>query len=423
LGLDGLWKLSVLEAGDNHIDIDGAGCSSTGGVSVGAWHYIAATYDGATVRFYVDGDPAGACSLSETPRTALSGTAAIGVLSSGLLTDLFDGDIDQVKFSSGAKSATAIYDYCQNVIATTISPPATLTSAAGTSSVSLSWTDTSSNEDGFNIERSTDGTSWTPIASTSANVSSFEDTGLSTSTVYYHRVRAFNSTTYSGYSNVTITPTGNAGVLALWNMNGAAGSSAKEADDGPAELNLTEFGTPTSVAGTTTPQSDGAYSLDGSTQYLTAGDTGFVTGSGARTIEAWIYRNNSSGEHDIFDYGTLAADQIWKLSILPAVFGNVMHLDIDSVGCNGSVGVSASAWHYVAATYDGTTVRFYFDGDPAGTCTLSHTPNTVLSGTRYIGDVHGISGSGEFFSGDIDLVKYSFGSKSPAAIYDYYHGI
>src|SRR5262249_9035039 len=91
---------------------------------------------------------------------------------------------------------------------TYIEAPTNLTSAATTSTrVLLAWTDASSNESGFNVQRSTDALNWTPIATTSANVSSYYDTGLSTSTTYYHRVRAFNGNAYTAYTNVSTTTT------------------------------------------------------------------------------------------------------------------------------------------------------------------------------------------------------------------------
>lgn len=81
--------------------------------------------------------------------------------------------------------------------------PANLRQTAVTvSSVSLAWDDKSSNEDGFKIERKTGaGGTWAQIATVGANVTSFQNTGLSEGTVYYYRVRAYNSAGDSPYSN------------------------------------------------------------------------------------------------------------------------------------------------------------------------------------------------------------------------------
>ncbi len=73
----------------------------------------------------------------------------------------------------------------------------------------LDWTDNSSDEDGFGIQRSTDGTNFTSIDSVGANTNTFTDMGLTAGTVYYYRVFAFNATGNSGYSNtISATATG-----------------------------------------------------------------------------------------------------------------------------------------------------------------------------------------------------------------------
>ena len=66
----------------------------------------------------------------------------------------------------------------------------------------MSWTDNSSNENQFKIERSTDGLTYTQIAAVSANVRSFADTGLTPGTRYFYRVRASNIIGDSAYSDV-----------------------------------------------------------------------------------------------------------------------------------------------------------------------------------------------------------------------------
>ena len=95
--------------------------------------------------------------------------------------------------------------------ATTASPPAAPTNLAATAAtnavqIDLTWTDNSSNEDGFIIERSPNGTdSWTQIAAPAADATSFSDTsaGLAMNTTYYYRVRATNADLgASGNSNV-----------------------------------------------------------------------------------------------------------------------------------------------------------------------------------------------------------------------------
>jgi fibronectin type 3 domain-containing protein len=87
-----------------------------------------------------------------------------------------------------------------------LTPPSGLVGVSTTTdTVELSWTDNSTFDDGFAIERSTDLVNWTHIASTSAMT--YRDTGLSAGTTYYHRVRTHNAGVYSAYSGVSTTAT------------------------------------------------------------------------------------------------------------------------------------------------------------------------------------------------------------------------
>jgi hypothetical protein len=86
--------------------------------------------------------------------------------------------------------------------------PTNLTATAASSSqINLSWTDNSNNETGFKIERSSNGTNFTQIATVAANIKAYTDTGLTASTKYYYRVRAYNSAGNSAYSNTASATT------------------------------------------------------------------------------------------------------------------------------------------------------------------------------------------------------------------------
>lgn len=103
------------------------------------------------------------------------------------------------------------------------------------SSLMLSWTDAASSETGFSVERSTNGSTFTLIASTGANVSTFTNTGLMAGTTYYYRVRAFNGAGDSAYSNIASATT-------------AALTSAPAAPSGPSPANGATNVTATTVS-------------------------------------------------------------------------------------------------------------------------------------------------------------------------------
>ncbi|MFQ5613135.1 MAG: fibronectin type III domain-containing protein [Anaerolineae bacterium] len=89
------------------------------------------------------------------------------------------------------------------------SPPGNLTALAlSQMQILLQWTDNSNNETGFKIEQSLNGVSgWTQIATTPANVTSHAPPGLNCGTTYHYRVRAYNASGNSPYSNTASATT------------------------------------------------------------------------------------------------------------------------------------------------------------------------------------------------------------------------
>jgi peptidyl-Asp metalloendopeptidase len=74
-------------------------------------------------------------------------------------------------------------------------------------SVTVGWTDNSTNETGFKVQRSPDGVTFTEIASVGADTRSYQDVSVSALTTYYYRVRAFNSAGGSAFSNTASVKT------------------------------------------------------------------------------------------------------------------------------------------------------------------------------------------------------------------------
>ncbi|HET6861901.1 MAG TPA: galactose oxidase-like domain-containing protein [Pyrinomonadaceae bacterium] len=112
------------------------------------------------------------------------------------------------------------------------SPPAvpvSLVANAGSSDqINLSWTDSSNSEDGFRIEQcqAAGCTNFAEIATVGANVTNYSNSGLTPATTYQYRIRAYNSTGNSGYSNVASASTGVL-ILAPSNLTGTAVSGTQ----------------------------------------------------------------------------------------------------------------------------------------------------------------------------------------------------
>ncbi len=124
------------------------------------------------------------------------------------------GDVDTGNYSLRAKATSdnGAYAYSGSVTMTVSdvlpNAPGNLTATAISSNrIDLSWTDNSTNENLFRIERSTNGTTFVQIASAGAGVTGFSDSGLTGNITYYYRVRAQNSAGNSSYSNTGNTTT------------------------------------------------------------------------------------------------------------------------------------------------------------------------------------------------------------------------
>lgn len=105
-------------------------------------------------------------------------------------------------------------------ISTMDAPTNCVTSNVTTTSITVGWTDNSSNETGFEVYKSTDGTTYTLATTTAANTVSYDvSTGLSLNTRYWFKVRAIKTGAQSDYAtaNPVYTLAGTtSGAMGFW---------------------------------------------------------------------------------------------------------------------------------------------------------------------------------------------------------------
>ncbi|MBI3191553.1 MAG: fibronectin type III domain-containing protein, partial [Pedosphaera parvula] len=89
----------------------------------------------------------------------------------------------------GSEGGDFVATFAVNVTAPTAPSNLTATTTSFTQ-ITLQWTDASDNEEGFRIERSTNGVDFTEVATTPANTTTYTVDGLSSLTKYWFRVRA-----------------------------------------------------------------------------------------------------------------------------------------------------------------------------------------------------------------------------------------
>src|SRR3989338_5622617 len=191
--------------------------TSSAGLTVGNWYYLACTYDGSNVIIYVNGVNIGSIAKNGAIADSAGTPWRVGqtaVASPGLP---MDGIIDEVRMYNRALSQSEIQTDMNTASAPAPTPDTTVpstpsnlsASAMSASQISLSWTASTDNvgATGYRAERCL-GSSCTNFAQVSTpTLTSYSDTGLTASTVYRYRVRAAdlagNLSTYSSIVSAT----------------------------------------------------------------------------------------------------------------------------------------------------------------------------------------------------------------------------
>ena len=178
------------------------------------WSHLAATFDGQTLRLFVNGVQV-ASRPTVTPISTSTGALTIG--GNALYGQYFSGRIDEVRIYNSALSAGQILADMNAPIGPQgpdIQPPSTpsglTATAVSTSQINLGWTASTDNTGvtGYRVERCQGAgcTNFVEVATPSGT--SFNNTGLNAATTYRYQVRAVDAAAnLSGYSTVASATT------------------------------------------------------------------------------------------------------------------------------------------------------------------------------------------------------------------------
>ncbi|MEW5870958.1 MAG: fibronectin type III domain-containing protein [Chloroflexota bacterium] len=159
--------------------------------------------------FHIERSPNGSSSWSEVAQV---NTGTTSYTNSGLSCNTpYYYRVRAHRHSDGQYSGYSYTASATTQVCAALSPPSNLVAETmSTSRIDLTWADNSTNESEFRIERSDNGVSgWSEVAANPANDNTYSNTGLSTGTTYYYRVRAYRSSdsSYSAYSNIASATT------------------------------------------------------------------------------------------------------------------------------------------------------------------------------------------------------------------------
>ena len=196
----------------NQVLVDGVAATLTAGVytfnNVTANHTIVASFTANSYTITASSgtggtiSPSGSVSVNYGSSKTFTVTPKSGYKIASVLVDgTSQGAVSTYTFTNLTAAHTIAASFAVIPPAVPLAPTGLTATAISGRKITLVWKDNSTNETGFKIERSTNGTTFSQIATVKVNVTSYTNSSLTSGRTYYYRVRAYSSTGNSGYSN------------------------------------------------------------------------------------------------------------------------------------------------------------------------------------------------------------------------------
>src|SRR5215216_2276467 len=355
-----------------------------------AWMHVAATYDGTTIRLYING----------VLENSIPGPAAIATnslpLTLGAQSDgsrFYNGLLDDARVYATALSAAEIAALA-NPGAANSAPVAIADSYSTAQDTALVQAapgvldnDTDADANPLTAALVTNVSHGVLSLAANGGFTYTPATGYSGPDSFTYK--ANDGTIVSNTVTVSLTVTAPAATLVgSWQMENNAQDSSTYANHGSL------VGSPTFVPG----QIGQAISLNGTSQNISVPDANSLDLTTAMTIAAWIKPTGAAAAtQDLVKKATISSVNGYELSLSSAQkvfvrFNQVTSADTYRINSTTSYPLSGTAWMHVAATYDGTTIKLYINGvlensvaGPAAIATnsLPLTLGAQSDGTRF----------------------------------------
>ena len=395
-----------------------AGYSSTslgGPAPLQQWIHVVGTYDGTTVRFYVNG-----VENFSTPRTGTIVTDTTPVILGGSFNDAtttvgepFAGRIDEFHLYNRALSAAEV----QSLYSGSLPPPDTsapsipqglAATAISSTQINLAWVASTDNVavTGYRVYRG-----GSAVGTTTGT--SYSDTGLTANTPYTYTVTAFdagnNESAQSAQASATTlaaqSPPPTAGQVLYLPLNQSAGTIAVDVSAGA------NAGTLLGSTAWTSGKNAGGVQFDGFTGRISVPSSSSINAiSSGITVAAWVYRNvddpgtatvitrqKGTTPQEYFYLGFINGGYRWFVNTLQSGYSNT--------GLGGAAPVGQ--WVHMAGTYDGSSVKLYVNGvlqfSTPLTGLLASDTTPILIGASYNGASQ--TAPAELLNGKVDDVQ------------------
>jgi hypothetical protein len=356
-----------------------------------SWQHLAATYDGTTAHFYIDGTQVASRTTSGPGNSDTWRIGAYGSTPGGF----FDGLIDDIRIYDRALTATEIQTDMTTPVTIANSdiptePGSFVVTDRTKTSLAVSWAPST---DDFGVTGYTVYRDGAPVQTTTETT--FVLSGLTCSSSYELGVEALdgdgNTSTRALTNASTSLCDGPLGLVAAYSFDEGSGSAAVDASGNG------HTGAITGATWTSSGRYGGALSFDGVDDSVGLGSLGGFSQT-AFTLQAWVQKATTKNDVAILGSWTGSGPMLW-VDHLASRYHLTLAGSLSNYLDSGHNPVPAS-WQHLAATYDGTTAHFYIDGTQVASRTTSGPGN---SDTWRIG-AYG-STPGGFFDGLIDDIR------------------
>src|SRR3954469_1507600 len=379
----------------------------TAAVALNAWTHLASTYDGTTLRIFVNGVQASSTTVGGNIKTS---TGVLRIGGNSIWGEYFRGLIDEVRIYNRALSAAEIQTDMNTAVGGTPPPPDTtkptvsMSAPADGSTVSATVALNANASDNvavvgvqFLVNGNAVGSEDT-AAPYSVNWDSTTVANGSYSITARARDAAGNQAT-SAAVVVTVSntvPPPQSGLVAAYGFNEGSGTTVTDISGNG------NNGTVTNTSWSTGGKFGGALSFDGTSSWVAIANSTSLNLTTGMTLEAWV---NPS-----------ATGSLWRTTILKEQSGGLAYALYANTDTNrpsghvyvssefdtrGTAAVALNAWTHLASTYDGTTLRIFVNGVQASSTTVGGNIKTSTGVLR----IGGNSIWGEYFRGLIDEVR------------------
>jgi hypothetical protein len=393
------------------VDIGGQhNALGSGALPLDTWSHLAVTWDGTTLRLYVDGAQAGSTTVTGT---LLDSTGPLDIGGNDVWGEYFSGLIDEVRVYNRALAASEIQTDMNQPVGAGAPPadsqpptaPTSLQPSVSGNTVTLTWGAATDNVAvrRYHVHRATNAgfapTAANEIATT--NATSYADTALAPGT-YFYKVTAEDTSGNVGPPSNEVAaavspppPSGN-GLVAAYGFDEGSGTSAADAS-GNGNTGTLSGGAAWSTSG----HSGNALSFNGSTGRVAIADADSLDLTTALTLEAWVRPSALSD---------------WRTVVLKERNGGIVYSlyannsgdrpagQVDVGGEQNAVGAAKlplDTWSHLAVTWDGAMLRLYVDGVESGSKAVT---GSLVDSSGPL-DIGGNTVWGEHFAGLIDDVR------------------